>query len=94
MIHLSDITPLTDFQRRTKSHIRQLKASGRPRVLTVNGKAELVVLDTASFQKLLDTIDRAEAIVGIRAGLDDVAAGRVKPLAKAFAGTKKKLGIK
>ena len=43
MIALQDIRSLTDFQRNTKSHLRRLKRSGRLEVLTVNGKAELIV---------------------------------------------------
>ena len=39
MIALQDIRSLTDFQRNTKAHLKRLKATGRPAVLTVNGKA-------------------------------------------------------
>ena len=66
MVHLEDIHSLTDFQRNTKEHIQRLKETGRPEVLTVNGKAEIVVQDAASYQKLLELIDRTEAIEGIR----------------------------
>jgi hypothetical protein len=38
MIDLKDILPLTEFNRNSKSHIRRLKESGKPEVLTVNGK--------------------------------------------------------
>ena len=41
-------------------------------VLTVNGKAELVVHDVASYQKLLEAKDRMEAIEGIRRGLESM----------------------
>lgn len=94
MIDLKDIGPLTDFQRATKEHIRRLKATGRPRVLTVNGKPELVVLDAASFQRMMETVEHAETIVAIQAGLDDAAAGRTKPLKDAFAVTRRRLGMK
>lgn len=43
MIDVRDIYSLSDFQRKTREHIRRLKHTGRPEVLTVNGKAELVV---------------------------------------------------
>ncbi|HKI17344.1 MAG TPA: type II toxin-antitoxin system Phd/YefM family antitoxin [Isosphaeraceae bacterium] len=39
-----DIHPLTDFKRNTPAFLRQLKESGYPLVLTVNGKAEIVVM--------------------------------------------------
>ncbi len=84
-IDLGEIGPLTDFKRRTAEHVRRLKSTGRPRVLTVNGKAELVVQDARSYQRLLALVDRAEAVAGILEGLEDVKAGRTKPLREAFA---------
>ena len=75
MVHLEDIHSLTDFQRNTKEHIQRLKVS-RPEVLTVNGKAEIVVQDAASYQKLLELIDRVEAIEGIQKGLESMQRGK------------------
>ena len=42
MISVQDIRSLTDFQRHTKAHLKRLKSTGRPVVLTVNGRAELI----------------------------------------------------
>ncbi len=53
-------------------------------VLTVNGRAEMVVQDAASYQQTLDALERAEANAGIRRGLEDMAKGRVKPLREAI----------
>lgn len=75
MINLEDIVSLSDFQRNTKEHIRRLKESGRPEVLTINGKAELIVQDARSYQALLDALDHAEAVAGIRRGLESMARG-------------------
>ncbi len=72
MLDLSkDIQPLTDFKRNTTELVRRMKETGRPIVLTINGRAELVVQDTGSYQKLLELIDRLEAIAGIQKGLDE-----------------------
>ncbi len=76
MIALQDIRSLTDFQRNTKSHLKRLKATGRPAVLTVNGKAELIVQDAAAFEDMLDTIR------GIQRGLDEMKAGKGEPARK------------
>jgi PHD/YefM family antitoxin component YafN of YafNO toxin-antitoxin module len=73
MISVQDIRSLTDFQRHTKAHIKRLKASRRPTVLTVNGKAELIVQDAAAFEEMLDTIR------GIQRGLDAMREGTGKP---------------
>ena len=76
MIALQDIRSLTDFQRNTKSHLRRLKSGRRPVVLTVNGRAELVVQDAAAFEDMLD------AIRGIQRGLDEMKAGKGEPARK------------
>jgi prevent-host-death family protein len=75
-----DILSLTEFKRKTSECVEQMRESGRPMVLTVNGKARLVVQDAESYQKLLDAIDRAAAVEGIRRGLEDVKSGRTKSL--------------
>jgi len=45
MIQTQNIHSLTDFQRNTVGHVRRLKETGMPAVLTVKGKAELVIQD-------------------------------------------------
>ena len=63
MIRLSDIYSLSEFQRRTKEHVRRHRETGRPTVLTVNGRAELVMHDAASYQELLDSLERARDVL-------------------------------
>jgi prevent-host-death family protein len=75
-----DIRSLTQFKRNTNECVEQMKETGRPMVLTVNGKAEIIVQDAESYQKLLEALDRAEAVEGIRRGLESVARGEGKPL--------------
>jgi prevent-host-death family protein len=89
-----DIHSLSNFKRNTPEFVQQLRETGRPVVLTVNGKAELVVQDAQSYQRLLDLIDRLEAIEGIKRGLADVEAGRTKPLAQFDAEMREKYGIR
>jgi len=77
MLNISrDIHSLSSFKRNTPSFIEQMKQTGEAVVLTVNGKAEIVVQDAQSYQKLLDALERLEAIAGIKQGLEDVEAGR------------------
>lgn len=94
MIDLSpDIHPLTHFKRNTTEFMKQLKENGQPVVLTVNGKAELVVQDAEAYRRLLEMAGRAEAVDGIRRGLDDVEAGRTQPVAEALAAIRREFGI-
>src|SRR5690349_11031335 len=74
------IDSLTNFKRNTPAFLDQLQESGQPMVLTINGKAKLVVQDASSYQKLLETIDQLEAIEGIRRGLREMKAGKGKPI--------------
>jgi hypothetical protein len=83
-LSLEKIHSLTEFQRHTKEHIERLKQTGRPEVLTVNGRAELVVQDAASYQKLLELLDYAEAIEGIKQGLESMRRGEGRPVAEVF----------
>ena len=80
MVNMTDIHSITDFQRNVKSHLKHLKETGRPEVLTVNGKAALIVQDAESYQRLLDLVERAEAVDGMQRGLDDVKRGRTRPM--------------
>jgi prevent-host-death family protein len=75
-----DIDSLSNFKRNTAKFVKQMKKSGSPIVLTVNGKAQVVVQDAASYQKMLELLDRAEAVEGIRRGLEDVKQNRTESL--------------
>lgn len=90
------IDSLTNFKRQTADYLRQLHSSGEPLVLTVNGKAEVVVQDAAAYQRLLGLAakaDREEAVATIREGLADAEAGLVKPARKALKALAKRYGI-
>ena len=76
----TDIHSLSEFKRNTSDLLDQMRESGHPVVLTINGKAELVVQDAASYQKLLNRVDELEAIEGIQRGVADRQAGQVTPL--------------
>jgi prevent-host-death family protein len=94
MLDLSqDIHPLTDFKRRTHDFVKRMRKNRRPLVLTVNGKAELVVQDAKTYQQLLDRLEYLEASEAIRAGIEAAAEGKVKPARRALAELQEKLGI-
>lgn len=88
-----DIRSLSDFKRNSSELLERMEESGEPMVLTVNGKAKLVVQDAASYQKLLDSIDHSEAVKGIRRGMEDVSAGRTQSARQALGEIRKKHAI-
>jgi PHD/YefM family antitoxin component YafN of YafNO toxin-antitoxin module len=90
---MSEIHSLTDFQRNAREHIARLQQSRNPAVLTVNGRAEVVVQDAAAYQELLDRLDRAEAIAGINRGLVSMRRGEGLPAEHALEDLRAELGL-
>jgi prevent-host-death family protein len=76
MIHIEDIHPLTDFQRNAKKHLTRVNRTGRAEVLTVNGKAEAVLVGKRSYEQMIGALEELETLKSIRRGLDDLDAGR------------------
>jgi hypothetical protein len=58
MIRPEDIGSLTDFARNTKAHLQRLRRTGRPELLTVNGKAEVVVQNAVAYQRLIESLEK------------------------------------
>jgi PHD/YefM family antitoxin component YafN of YafNO toxin-antitoxin module len=84
------IDSLTNFKRKTPSFLQKLRRTGQPLVLTINGKAKLVVQDAGSYQKLLELVDRLEAIAGIKRGMESFAQGEGRPAKEALEQLQKK----
>jgi prevent-host-death family protein len=93
MIDLREVRSVTEFQRNIKDYVGQLKEKKSPMVLTVNGRAELVVQDAASYQEMLDRLEKAETIAAIRRGMEQAARGEGIPLEKAEKHLRKKHGF-
>jgi PHD/YefM family antitoxin component YafN of YafNO toxin-antitoxin module len=81
---LRNIHPLSDFQRSAKSFLATLKVSQSPIVLTVNGKAAVVVQDAEGYQLLIERLELLESMVGIRKSLAEFEQGKGIPLEEAF----------
>jgi PHD/YefM family antitoxin component YafN of YafNO toxin-antitoxin module len=79
-LDFANIHSLSDFQRNAKDHIRKLKRSGKPAVLTVNGEAEVVVQSAEAYQKLLDDHELLDNIRSIGRGLEQAKRGEGRPM--------------
>lgn len=94
MLNLSrDIESLSNFKRNTTQFVEQLRETGSPVVLTINGKAELVVQDAKSYQRLLELVERLEAIEAIQAGMKELDEGKGISLADFKEHARNKHGI-
>ena len=82
---LHDVNSLSDFKRKTSKFLDRLKKTGEHVILTVNGKAELIVQDAASYQRLLESAEQIESLNFLRRSLEDIEAGRTRPMRKAIA---------
>ncbi len=69
MLSTRQIHSMTDFLRNHKAHVAQLKETRTPQVLTVNGRAEVVLLDTESYQNLMERLQHMEAVTSLRANI-------------------------
>lgn len=63
---------LQEFADRCSEVLAENKASHHPILLTVGDHPEWVIQDSDSYQALLDRVDRAETVAGIREGLEDM----------------------
>lgn len=73
-----DIRSVTDLKRHTREIIDHVHATGRPVVLTVNGRADAVLLDAAVYQKHLQAANLARLLAPAEA---EAAEGRTRPVA-------------
>jgi prevent-host-death family protein len=67
-----DIMSLSTFKRDSNKVIRQMRKTKAPIVLTINGKAALVVQDAESYQSLLELQERADVIKTLRERLSSL----------------------
>jgi prevent-host-death family protein len=60
MLSLHNIQPLTDFKRNASTYIEQIRQTLAPLVLTINGKAAVVVQDAGAYQTMVDRLQSLE----------------------------------
>jgi prevent-host-death family protein len=93
MISLDDIQSLTDFKRNTAKYLKKMKKSKGPVVLTVNGRAEIVVQDASAYQEMLERVQRAETLAALRQGIEEFERGEGRPAREALEELRRKHGI-
>ena len=74
---IDDIRSITELKRKTKEILDQVRETGRPVVLTVNGKADAVLIDAKTFDKHLSASNMARLLAPAE---EDLRAGRTRPV--------------
>jgi len=82
---VDDIKSLSELKKKTREVFQQLHQTGRPVIVTVNGRPDVVLIDAAVFERKLKALNLGELLAK---GEADVKAGRVRP-ARAFLKTLK-----
>ena len=72
---------MTAFKRNSTGLMKRMRKTGRPLVLTVNGKAEAVLLDAASYREVAGQLD---VVASIRRGLTQANKGLGRPVDDVF----------
>ncbi len=84
MVLSEDIRSITEFRANATAFIDQVNKTGRPIVLTKNGKSSAVIVDVEEYDEmksdhseLLRIKEEMEIIKDIMIGMEDLKAGRV-----------------
>ena len=93
MLDTRQIHSLTDFLRNHKAYLARLKETKTPEVLTVNGRAEIVIQDAESYQNLLNRLHHMETLAAIQEGIASAERGEGKPAAQVFSEMQAKYGL-
>jgi PHD/YefM family antitoxin component YafN of YafNO toxin-antitoxin module len=88
-----DTHPLTALRDNPTQILDQLKTTRRPITLTVDGKPEAILQDPTEYQGLRNLADLAEENEAIRLGIEDMHAGRTRPLDEVFDEMREKYAI-
>lgn len=78
---VEDIRSITELKRDTSAILRHIHASGRPVVLTVNGKAEAVIMDAGAYEKTVQALNLLKLLLPAE---EDAREGRVGDAASFF----------
>jgi len=71
-----DIKTVSDLKRKTGEVFKQLHRTGRPIIVTVNGKPDVVLIDVESFERKLKTLNLRALIAEAER---DVKKGHTRP---------------
>ncbi len=66
-----DIRSITDLKKETKSVLEQIHRTKRPIVLTVDGKAEAVLMDALEYEKMSNAFNLLKLLIPAEEDIDN-----------------------
>lgn len=107
MFRSEDIHPVTDFVRNHKRHHQQLRATGRPELLTINGTPELVLQDVRAYEReaeeaqelreenraLRERLEELETLLALDEAYAEMERGDGRPMEAALPALRERLGM-
>jgi len=79
-----DIRSITDLKRKTNSVLEQIHKTKRPVVLTVNGKAEAVLMDAKEYEKISNAFGLLKLLIPAQEDINNKRYTEVKAFFKEF----------
>jgi prevent-host-death family protein len=72
-----DIVPISELKKNTKKILLQIRKTGRPVILTVNGKADSVLIDVENYEKQLRAANLSKLLLEAER---DIAEQKTRPV--------------
>jgi len=72
-----DIKSVTDLKKRTNEIFSQIHRTGRPVIITVNGRPDAVLIDAKIFEKKLKALNLGSLLSEAES---DISAGKIRPV--------------
>lgn len=66
MLDTQQTHAMSDFLQNPERHVARLKETREPEVLTVNGRAEVVLLDAETYEDLVEQLNHRKAVTAAR----------------------------
>jgi prevent-host-death family protein len=74
---IEDIRSVTELKRKTREILQQVHDTKRPVIVTVNGKADAVLMDAKTYEERLGAANLARLLA---VGEVDIASGRIRAM--------------
>ena len=88
----TDVRSATDFRQSPAEHAERINGCGRPEIMTVNGRAALVLVPPALFDEMVRKAEAMDLCLALAESERDREAGRVRSVEETFDAIRQRLG--